>query len=31
VTPNFKPEKLADPPKPLYIHNIDEKTIFFNA
>lgn len=31
VTPNFKPEKLIDPPKPLYIHNIDETTIFFNS
>jgi len=31
ATPSFRPEKLAELPKPLYIHNIDDKTIFFNS
>lgn len=31
MTPQFKPHRLEDPPKPLYIKDVNEKTIFFNA
>ena len=31
TTPHFRPEKLPDPPKPLYIHDIDDKALFFNS
>ena len=31
VTPHFKPDRLEDPPKPLYIRDVCDKTIFFNA
>ena len=31
VTPFFRPEKLAEPPKPLFIKDVNERTLFFNA
>ena len=31
VNPGFKHEKLVPPPEPLYIRDVNEKTLFFNA
>ena len=31
VTASFKHEKLVPPPEPLYIRDVNEKTLFFNA